>query len=467
MSLVPATLELISSRPARLALAAGLLAAVGVWAANLQFGVQEIRRADAPVNFPLALSQPSPADWPGLFGPQGNGHAGWDGSLFSTSGNGRWQIALPGDGIGGPSVWRDSVFVPVIDAGQATASLWACDRRDGRVLWKRCLHRQLSLQPDSLRHVPGVAACDGQSVFLGVVVQHRLLVSAVGLDGELRWTRDVGPLPDADGRLISPRLFGPLLIVAADHPATSWDLGRPTSHLTALHRQQGEIIWRIRRRNSESAMPPVIADVAGQSQLVISGPGEVRAYDPATGDERWLYRLRGVESVPVVVSQHRQLFVATADPRPIVSAIRATDDAIFPETNVLWTDLAKAAVDLPPVCHRDSVFTLSRSGLLICLDAAKGKVRWQRQLPGTYRTLPLVGGDRMLCVNTQSAVFVLDLLERGQTVAEELPRDELSAPPTATSEQLFLRTQQGLVCIPWEKPAAPVVISPKDQPKRL
>ncbi|MFO0918212.1 MAG: PQQ-binding-like beta-propeller repeat protein [Planctomycetaceae bacterium] len=467
MSWAAATLRLLIERAPRMALAAVFLAAVGFWAVNLQFGVREIHRAEASVNFALALPQSSPADWPQLYGPGGNSHGGWDGSSFAVTGEGRWTAELPGEGIGGPSVWRDQVFVPVIDASQATASLWALDRRHGRVLWKRCLHRQLAIPKDSPPSTAGVAACDGNSVFLGVVVDGRLLVSAVGLTGELRWTRDVGPMVAEDGHLVSPRLFGTLLLVAADHPASPWSFSGPTSHVTAVHRQQGEIIWRVRRRNCDSSMAPTLVDVAGQPQLVMAGRGEVRGYDPRTGSERWACLLRGVESVPVVAAQDRQLFVAAAEPRPTISAIRADQQGLMNETNTLWKQLTKDPAELPLVCDRENLYLLNQDGLLVCCDLATGKTRWQRQLRGSFRTPPVLGGEHMLCVNSQGSAFILDLRDRGDIIAEEFAHDEVAAPPAATCEQCFLRTRRGLVCIPWERVSAPLVNSPKDQPKRL
>ena len=99
------------------------------------------------------------------------------------------------------------------------------------------------------------------------------------LDGKQVWQRDVGAFSSKFGYAPSPVLYQSFVIIAADN----WGGG----YLAAIDSKTGEIAWRVARGETSTYSSPLVANIGGRDQLVISGCGVVASYDPATGDQLW------------------------------------------------------------------------------------------------------------------------------------------------------------------------------------
>lgn len=448
--------------------AAGLLVGGLAWSVQLQFGVTEIRRSDSARSFPLAMAPVSTDDWPGLRGPRQTGECPHEGFPRTIGSAGRltWQADVPGLPYGGPCVRGELVVIPVVDADSGSIALWAFDREAGQSAWKTVVHRDVRLNPALIKGL-ATPACDGQAVFLGTAVDGRLQVSSVDLQGRVRWITDAGPMRCENGRLVSPLLHDELAIVSADHRGSRTTNWIASSHLTAVHRQTGEIIWRIRRPNGDHQATPALADIGGRTQLILAGPGEVCAYDPANGKSLWSCRWEAARVADSVAWDDRHIYVAAREPRPLVMAIRVEHAGDASQAQVVWQSQAAAVSSLAPVRWAESVVLLSDDGLLTSLDCATGRLQWKRQLAGTFTAAPLRAGSELLCLNSEGTAFVVDLAQRGKTVAEPAVGDGVVAHPAATRRQWILRTRTGLIGIPWNSPESPVVHTPDKPAKRL
>ena len=151
----------------------------------------------------------------------------------------------------------------------------------------------------------------------------------------------------------------------------------------------------------------------------------------------------------------------------MVLAIRADGSGDVTNSHVAWQNDAVAVSTISPTMHGDSLVCLNEEGVLTCLDGGTGKLQWRRQLPGLYAVSPLLAGDELLCLNTQGTAFVVDLKQRGNVVSEHVFAAGVLASPAVTSRQILLRGPSGLVGLPWEAAAPPLVHTPGKPPKRL
>src|SRR5581483_7934642 len=79
----------------------------------------------------------------------------------------------------------------------------------------------------------------------------------------------------------SPVLYKDLVIVNGDQDAKAF--------IVALDKKTGEERWRIDRPNRlRSYCPPVVGEVAGEPQMVLTGSKCVASYDPDTGKQLWI-----------------------------------------------------------------------------------------------------------------------------------------------------------------------------------
>ena len=89
------------------------------------------------------------------------------------------------------------------------------------------------------------------------------------------------PFPSMHGYCSSPVLFENLVIVNGDHDGDAY--------LVALDRQTGKTVWKTPRENkTRSYSTPIIRQIDGRTQMILSGSKSVASYDPRTGKRHWI-----------------------------------------------------------------------------------------------------------------------------------------------------------------------------------
>jgi len=436
---------------------------------HTQFGVEEIDRAETSFNLPLALAPASPHDWPGEFGSTGHGDCPRARLPHEdlSAGQSTWRVPLVGPEVGGACLWGSLVMTPVLDPTTRSLALHAYTLDNGQLAWQVTLGKDLDLKPELPRRA-ATPACDGQSVFVSAVIDGRLRMFAVDLQGRLRWERDAGPMACEDGRLISPLLFESLVIVSAESRGDRLHRWQSTSHLTALHRLTGEIIYRVRRPPGDGFATPVLATFRHGTQLIIPSKGRLTAYDPRRGEPIWWSRWDAIQVANSIAWDDTTIYAGSGDPLPQLTAIRADGTGDVTNTHLAWQSSAAGSTTIAPVRHRDHIYALTEDGWLTALDAGTGKVLWRKSLAGSFVRSPIPAGDDLMCLNMQGAAYVLELAQRGAAVFELRLSPGIIAAPAATDRHLILRDRDGLVCRSWgDAETTPIVTAPARPVKRL
>ena len=413
-------------------------------------GVRAIRRAHEPANFVLVDPQPGPTDWPGWRGIGGTNVSAESRPPLSWSANDNtaWQVTLPGRGHASPSLWGDQIFVTTAEARRQTLSLFSFDRESGRSLWQSELHHgDLPSGHAKNSSASPSPTCDGQFVFVASAVNGSVWVTAVDLAGRIAWQTAAGPFQAKWGYGSSPTLYKSLVIVAVDNKGAAFNRLRATSYLAALHRQTGEIVWRIERPPGDSFGTPIVAHVAGRNQLVIAGKGLVASYDPATGETLWTCRWSAERAANTVAFDDEHVFATARTPQKELLCIRADGQGEVSGTHVVWREKQLASEVPSPVVYENWLYLLTDDGILACLDAATGKLAWKQRLSGQFSASPLIAGDRVYCCNEEGITFVVTLGASGEVVAENTLIEGQFASPIASGNRLYLRTLNGLHCV--------------------
>lgn len=236
-------------------------------------------------------------DWPQFRGPNSSGVSASKQALpaqFSTTENLAWSAKL-GDGIGSPIVVQGKVYVTGM-SGDEQLSVFAFEAATGKQLWKRDFRTgKLPRITPPNSHASSTPASDGQRVYvyfstLGLVA----LDAATGADA---WRYE---LPRAAylmdwGAAASPIVYKDLVIFNQDD-----DLA---SNLFAIEANTGKLLWKADRSEMLAGYAmPVLCTANGRTDLVVSGTGKLKGYDPATGKELWTCNtlLRTMMTSPVV-----------------------------------------------------------------------------------------------------------------------------------------------------------------------
>ena len=387
---------------------------------------------------------------------------------WSEDSNVLWKIAIPGRGMSTPVMWGNRLYLTTaVPHGDAVAAspgddpgahnnvpparrhkytVMAINRLDGRVLWETTVRDQ---QPHEATHSTGSWAShspvtDGKRLYVSFGSAG---IYAMDLDGKVLWETDLGEMQTrhTHGEGSSPALHGDSLVVNWDHQGPSF--------VTALDTRTGKERWRVARDEITSWSTPLVVDVAGKSQVIISATGKVRSYDLNSGELIWEVGglARNVVSTPG--AGHGMVYVTGSYDWQAMLAIRlagARGDLTGSEA-VVWTRDRDTPYVPSPLLHENLLcFTKHLSGILTCVEASSGKT-----LAGPLR-LPEVGGifaspvaasGRIYIAGQSGAVLVMGLGGDFPVLAINKLDDSFSASPALVGGHLYLRGHEHLYCL--------------------
>ncbi len=402
--------------------------------------------------------RPRPADtpasvgeWPWWRGPLRNGMSATARPplRWSESEGVRWNVPVPGRGHSSPIVCGDQIILTTADDAEQTISVRSYRRKDGAALWSTPIQRGgFMAKHDKNSHASPTPACDGRRVFVPFVAEDALWLTAVGLDGQVGWRTRVGPFHSQWGYGSSPAYWRGLVIVAADNKGPRLaDLAATTSYLAALDADSGEVVWRVRRPREYSYGTPVVAEVAGRWQLLLSGHEAVTSYDPATGQELWHCRWAPTRTAGTVAFDANHVYASGTFPTPEVVRIRGDGQGDVTDTHVEWRQ-TRGAADVPSPLDTDGrLLLLTDAGVAACFDAATGKIAWQERLGGAFSASPVFAGGLVYAVREDGRAIVFRAGARFEKVADNRLDGSVYATPVPVGDDLLIRTDQALYCL--------------------
>ena len=384
-------------------------------------------------------------NWPQFRGPRSQGVSTERGLpvTWSATNNVRWRSELPGAGHSSPIIWGNRIFLTAFrKQGQGQLLVLCLDKVSGKILWEREVQAaQIEAVHATNSPASPTPATDGQHVY--VYFASRGLV-CFDFDGKKIWEKPIGPYPIEWGSGSSPIVYRDLVLLNSDTDAEDF--------LLAVDKRTGKTVWQTSRSNIERAWPtPIIWNVDGQDQIVVSGPGGVKGYNPKDGRELWV-----VEGVPKWVGPtpiiaHGLLYVASngREPENFIMAIRPGGKGNATETHVAWR-YGKSVNSVPsPVVVGDYIYTVRNGGIAVCLNAKTGDLVWQQRLPagGDYYASPVAADGKVYLLSEECKATVI----AAKPVYELLGSSELGerclASPAISGGQIYIRSDNSLFSI--------------------
>lgn len=344
---------------------------------------------------------PRSHSWAGFRG-DGSSHA-FQGAYplkWSKSENMRWQTVLPGFGQSSPVVWKDRIYITSVDADAKEPLLLLClALKSGQILWQVRLDASLKLKYTRMiaRAAP-TPAVDYSGVYIffgsgdlgkfnhqGDVVWRRSLTDEYG---EFKGNHGVGSSPVIAGN----RLY---LLIAHDGP----------SYVLALDTGSGDTLWKQDREKGVSWSTPLLADVYGKSQLLISSNGTVEALDAATGHQQWFLKdvKKNTVASPSLYKDHMIIGSSASDGS---MAIKLGGKGDVGNSRVTWK--AGTSSFGSPLVYRDRVYFVNRAGAISCLNATDGQELWKHRLGTSCWASPVAAGNHLYFFGKDGKTLVLD-----------------------------------------------------------
>lgn len=393
-------------------------------------------------------------DWPNWRGPTRDGVSSETNLpvAWSTTENVTWRLAMPDRSGSTPIIWGETIFLNVADDGELY--LWALDRKDASMKWKRFLsggdHRERKQNMSSPSPVT-----DGQHVW---VMTGTGILKAFSFAGQELWTRDIqkdyGRFGLNWGYASSPLLHAGALYVQVLHGMKTDD----PSYILRIDARTGDTMWRVERltdairESPDSYTTPALLEYDGMKELVITGGDVVTGHDLETGEELW--RADGLNpdndanyrivASPVVMEG---VIFAPTRVRPML-ALKAGGRGDVTESHRLWS--FENGPDVPtPVTDGRYLFVVNDRGVVFCLDAKSGDTIWgpERIAPGTYSASPVLADGKIYMTSEDGLTTVVKAGSSFEVLAENALDGYTLSSPAISEGQIFLRTDEYLYCI--------------------
>jgi outer membrane protein assembly factor BamB len=414
------------------------------------------------------------ADWPQWRGADGSGvsHETNLPEEWSETRNVRWKTPVPGKGHSSPVIAGRKVFLTtavegeVVPGAKAVTHLidgkeWkhpdsvgadrkhafkviALDRDTGKVLWEKTAwegtpyddrHRKSS-------YAASTPATDGKMVFAYFGAEG---LYAYDVNGKLAWKQDVGRIGTVGmGAGASPVLYENLVIIQADE-----ENGKD-SYIAAFDKKTGRQVWRAARQVQVSWGTPVIVNTGKRAELIATGTETVIAYDPATGKELW--RTKGVESnaIPSPVFTREMVVLSAGYPAKVAYAVRLGASGEVKEADYLWKYTKGTAYVHSPILYGDYVYLMTDKGLLTCLDAKTGAVKYEGgrvPVPATFTASPVAFGGQILLTSEDGDTFFVKAGPKHEVIRTNTVGEPVYSSPAIADGMIFIRGERHLFAI--------------------
>ncbi|MBN2294657.1 MAG: PQQ-binding-like beta-propeller repeat protein [Pirellulales bacterium] len=417
----------------------------------------------------LIVSLPVRAEnWPGWRGPRGDGTSlekgiptQWDGP---TGKNIAWKTPIPGAGHASPIVWGDRVFVVSAMKDTGDRMLFCIDRRGGKILWRRCVLQAPMEKKHRLNsHASGTPVTDGHLVYVAFLDTEmttgkkpsksgKMYVAAYDFDGNRKWQARPGVFSSIHGFCTSPLIYENLLILNGDHDGDGY--------LVALDRATGKTVWKTPRpNNTRSYCPPLVREIDGRVQMVLSGSLCVASYDPRDGRELWIMDGPTEQFVASPVYNGKYIFITAGFPTWHILAIKPDGKGKIGDEKIVWrTEKGCAYVPSPIVADgkpgkecpdgKGRYFLIaSDQGIGSCFEAATGKRYWMERL-GKHYSASTVSADGLVhFLSDQGITKIIRPGEKFDLVAENHLGEDCYASPAISQGRIFIRGERNLYCI--------------------
>tara|TARA_B100000965_G_scaffold97356_1_gene79572 strand:+ start:147 stop:1424 length:1278 start_codon:yes stop_codon:yes gene_type:complete len=409
----------------------------------------------------FAIVTLSAENWPGWRGPNGDGISNEKivPKLWSNTKNIVWKMPIQGEGHSSPIVWDDRVFLTTSLTDKNERRLLCFDRLTGRLLWDEVV---IQSSPESIHRLNSRASStpstDGKQVYVAfmraegakviapnvgserMITPGKIIVAAYDFKGQQKWKTDVGDFVSAHGFNSCPLLFEDFVIINGDHDGDAY--------LVALDPKTGKEKWRtIRENKTRSYVTPIIRQIKGRTQMLLSGSLSVASYDPRSGSRHWIIDGPTEQFVASMVYNGKYVFVTGGYPERHILAIDPDGSGNVTDTHIVWRTTRGAAYVPSPIVVGPYLLIVADSGIASCFDAMSGKRLWQERLPGGHSSSPVSANGLVYFISDSGITSIVRPGNAFEVVARNDLEERVSASVAVSQSQLFIRSHQYLYCI--------------------
>lgn len=314
-------------------------------------------------------------------------------------------------------------------------SLFSIDLNTGEVLWRAGYVAPEELLVAATSHATPTVAVDENHVY---AYFGKTGIFAADFDGNIQWINRSLPLETHYGAATSPVVKDGVVFIVCDQIEQSY--------LVALDSQTGEVVWKTARDASPSFGTPMLASFEGHDQLVVAGGSTLSGYDLGTGEVLWTADIRTGHVVSSVVVIDDVAYVGGGYDNHTLKAFQAFENNGVEAGTQLWETEKRVLGYCSPLVIDGHVFVINNTGIVTCLDAATGEVKWRERLGGNYTASPMAANGNIYFQSKEGIVSVIEASPQFNLLATNDINESCVASPAAVGGKLLIRTTSHLWC---------------------
>ena len=409
----------------------------------------------------LSMAAATPAqEWTRFHGPNGTGisHAKSIPTKL-TDADVNWRIELPGVGHSSPVLWGSKLFVTTCEPSGGVRVL-CHDAVTGKQLWRRDFAQQPFTPHKFNNFAAATPAVDAQHVYVIWNELEHFKLAALDHAGKVAWERDFGPFVSQHGCGISPIVHNGLVILGNEQDSEKAVKGSTRtgeSFIIAVDAKSGSTVWQTPRNSAVVAYstPCLYEPKGGPPALLFNSQGHgIYALAPDSGKLLWEYpqafNLRSCSS-PLIAGDLIFGSCGSGGGGNCVTVIRAGDIAKGRPAELAY-QMKKSAPYVPTgVVLGDLAWLWSDSGVLTCLHAPSGDIRFQERVGGNFFGSPVWVDGRLFCVSTAGELVVTEASEKFNVLHRFALKELCHSTPAVALGRMFIHTERHLVSLGGEK----------------
>ena len=388
----------------------------------------------------------SAQEWTRFRGPNGSGLS--DAKTIPTTWTEKdinWKTPLPGAGHSSPAVWGDKIFLTTGDGQAGRIDALCLSAADGRVVWQKTFPFTAFPKHNYNSFASSSPAVDAQRVYICWSVPARCTLLALDHQGKMIWEKDLGPFVSQHGNGSSPILYRDKVILGNEQDGESF--------LIAVDAATGETRWKTSRKTAEAAYstPCVFQPKDGQPELIFNSHAHgISALNPDNGKVLWefasAFDKRSISS-PLIAAGLIIGSCGSGGGGNILVAVRP-GDAAGARKPELACSIRRSAPYVPTsICVDEHLFLWSDAGIVSCVMAATGEVKWQERVGGDFFGSPVCVDGRLFCVSSRGEVVVVEASDHFKLLAKN-PLGELThSTPAVAGGRMYIHTSKHLISI--------------------
>lgn len=394
------------------------------------------------------VSKIAAQEWTRFRGPNGTGISGaktiptqWTEADFN------WKIALPGVGHSSPVLWGDKVFVTSADDKRMQFTVLCLKVSDGSVLWQKEFPFTPHRKHANNAFATSTPTVDAERVYVTRTEPAHNFLFALNHRGELVWEKDLGAYQTQHAGGVSPILHDGMVILPNEQDGES--------SLVAVDARMGEPRWKTPRQTAPSSAaystPCVYQPKDGKAALIFNSEVHgISAIAPDTGKVLWefaeAFDKRSVSS-PVIAGDLIIGSCGSGGGGNFVVAVRPGDSAGGKKPERAY-EVRRSAPYVPTSVFVDGrLFLWSDGGVVSCVNAASGEVRWQERVGGNFFSSPVWVDGRLFCVSRTGEVAVISASDKFEVLARNQLGELTHSTPAVAGGRMYIRTSQHLISV--------------------